>query len=187
MSGQPLSLRTESLKETLPRLTAGELLTLTGAVYAGGQESLCRLCELAEGGQPLPIDLSKAVLCCGLPAVGGRFWDLEDAPWVDDVLVVLLKHGLRAVVGRGERSDSVRRGLIQNRGVYFAALGSAAALNGTAVRTIGTAAFEALGEESLKRLGVLELPLITAIDTAGGDIYQKGRARYARKVPSQIW
>lgn len=190
MSGQPLSLRTEALNESLPRLTAGELLTLTGAVYAGGREALQRLGELAETGQPMPIDLSRAILCCGVPAEGGsggRFWDLEDAPWVDETLTLLLKHGLRAVVGRGERSDRVRGGLIQNRGAYFAALGSAAALNGAAVRSMSTAAFEEPGEKGLKRLGVLELPLIVAIDTAGGDIYQKGRARYARKISFQGW
>lgn len=190
MSGQPLSLRTEALSETLPRLTAGELLTLTGAVYAGGQETFFRLAELAETGCPLPIDLSRAVLCCGSPAAGGnggRFWDLEDAPWMDEALDILLKHGLRAVVGRGERSDRVRGGLIQNRGVYFAALGTVAALNGTAVRSVSVAAFQDAKDGGLKRLGVLDLPLVAAIDTAGGDIYRKGRTRYADRVPSQIW
>lgn len=190
MSGTPLPLRTEMLAEWLPRLTAGELLTLSGAVYAAGREAFDRLAQLSETGQTLPINLSTAILCCGTPTDtqnGGAFWDLKNEFWVDDALERLARNGLRVVVGRGERSERVRKTLIQNRGVYFAAMGSAAVLNGAAVKTAQTVAFEDLGEGALKRIGILELPLVVAIDSAGGDIYQKGPKRYLHSVSTQFW
>lgn len=190
MSGQPLALRTETLGEWLPRLTAGERVTLTGAVYATGVEGHRRLRKLLETGESLPIDLSKGLLCCGNPMenrAGSLIWDLEEAKATDRSATLLMDHGLRAVVGRGDRSEEVVSALIRNRGVYFAAMGSAATLNGAAVKTIQTVAFEELGEGALMRLGVLELPLVVAIDAAGGNLYRKGPARYQRQVDSNLW
>lgn len=190
MSGQPLALRTETLGEWLPRLTVGERVTLTGAVYATGVGGHRRLRKLLEEGKPLPIDLGKAVLCCGGPEEnreGRLIWDLDEAGSTDRSAPVLMDHGLRAMVGRGDRSDEVVSALIRNRGVYFAAFGSVAALNGTTVKTAQTVAFEDLGEGALKRLGLLELPLVVAIDAAGGNLYRRGPARYKRQTENTIW
>lgn len=190
MSGQPLALRSDTLAEWLPRLTVGEIVTLTGAVYATGVAGHRRLRELLEEGKPLPIALEKAILCCGNPEenrTGTLIWDLGEARATDRSIQTLMDHGLRAVVGRGDRSEEVVSALIRNRGVYFAALGSAATLNGATVKTIQTAAFEDLKEGALKRLGVLELPLVVAIDAAGGNLYQKGPARYRRQTETSVW
>lgn len=189
MSGQPLALRTDTLEEWLPRLTVGELVTLTGAVYATGVAGHRRLRELLEEGKSLPIHLEKAILCCGSPEearAGTMIWDLGEARMTDRSAPTLMDHGLRAMIGRGDRSEEVVSALIRNRGVYFAALGGAATLNGVTVKTVQTVAFEDLQEGALKRLGVLELPLVVAIDAAGGNLYQKGPARYQRQ-PEPLW
>lgn len=190
MSGQPLALRTESLAEWLPRLTAGEQITLTGAVYATGVAGHRRLRELLEVGKPLPIDLGKSVLCYGAPEEarpGGLIWEPGEAAETDRSVSVLMDHGLRAVIGRGDRGEHVTAAMIRNRGVYFAALGNAATLNGAAVKVLRPVAFEELGEGALMRLGILELPLIVAIDAAGGNLYRKGPERYCRQTKKEIW
>lgn len=190
MSGQILELRTETLGEWLPRLTAGERVTLTGAVYATGAEGHRRLRELIEAEKPLPVDLGKGILCYGGPTEnrsGSRLWEIGEAGEVDRDTPALMDHGLRAVIGRGDRSEKVVSALIRNRGVYFAALGSVDALNGATVKSAQTVAFEDLGDGALKRLGVLELPLVVAIDAAGGNLYRKGPPRYRRQVNSTLW
>lgn len=190
MSGQPLALRTDTLWEWLPRLTAGERLTITGAVYATGVAGHRRLRELLEAGASLPIDLGRGILCCGTPEenrAGTLVWDLEEARMTDRSVPTLMDHGLRAVIGRGDRGEEVISALIRNRGVYFAALGGAATLNGAAVKSRQTVAFEDLKEGALLRLGVLELPLVVAIDAAGGNLYRKGPVRYRRQGSTSIW
>ena len=190
MSGQPLALRTETLGEWLPRLTAGELVTLTGAVYAVGAKGALRLRELLERGEPLPVDLTRGAFCCGTPSEsreGTLTWDIGQAGEMRENTPILLDHGLRALIGRGDQPEEVISALIRNRGVYFAALGSAATFNGERVKTQQIVAFEDLGENALKRLGVLELPLVVAIDAAGGNLYHKGPERYRHRVNSPIW
>jgi fumarate hydratase subunit beta len=64
--------------------------------------------------------------------------------------------------------------------VYFAAVGGAAALISQSILAAEVIAYPELGAEAVRRLRVNELPVIVANDVHGGDIYERGRARYRR-------
>ncbi|MEA5043728.1 MAG: fumarate hydratase C-terminal domain-containing protein, partial [Petrimonas sp.] len=71
----------------------------------------------------------------------------------------------------------------QYTGVYFAAIGGAAALMAKCVESAEVIAFEELGTEAVRRLTVKELPVVVAIDCRGNDVYQTGRDAY--KISAQ--
>ena len=62
---------------------------------------------------------------------------------------------------------------IGSAGVYFAAIGGAAALISQSIKEAEVVAFAELGTESIHRLYVEDMPLIVACDAAGGDIFDR--------------
>jgi fumarate hydratase subunit beta len=62
--------------------------------------------------------------------------------------------------------------------VYLAATGGAGALIARCVQDCTVIAFPELGPEAIFRLIVKDLPLITAADTLGNDLYAAGPAKY---------
>ena len=72
--------------------------------------------------------------------------------------------------------EAIRR----NGGVYFAATGGAGALIALCVKVSRVVAFEDLGTEAVRELTVVDLPLIVAADSAGGNLYESGPAAYRR-------
>ena len=83
----------------------------------------------------------------------------------------LIQQGLRVMIGKGSRSEEVIDALKEHTGVYFAAIGGAAALMAKAVKEAEVIAFDELGTEAIRRLRVEELPVIVAIDHEGNDMY----------------
>lgn len=83
----------------------------------------------------------------------------------------LLDGGLGAIIGKGEMNDAVRDALKRNGAVYFAAVGGAGALYGSAIKSSQCIAFEDLLSEAVYRLEVENFPVIVAYDAAGGSIY----------------
>ena len=93
----------------------------------------------------------------------------------------LIAHGLRVMIGKGLRSPEVVDAIKQYKGVYFAAIGGAAALMGKCVKEAEVIAFDDLGPEAIRKLRVEELPVIVAVDCLGGDAYSLGRSQYTRR------
>jgi fumarate hydratase subunit beta len=92
----------------------------------------------------------------------------------------LLEAGLRAMIGKGERSAAVREAIIKHKEVYFVATGGAAALITKSIKKSETVAYEDLGAEALLKLTVEDFPAIVANDIYGGDIFEQAKAQYRR-------
>ena len=84
----------------------------------------------------------------------------------------LIENGLRFMIGKGLRGEEVTKAIIEYNGVYFAAIGGAAALMARRVISSEIVAFEELGTEAVRRLVVKDMPVIVAIDSKGNDIYK---------------
>ena len=85
----------------------------------------------------------------------------------------LLDMGLMAMIGKGKRSDEVREAVIKNKAAYFAAIGGAGALLSKCIQSSEIVAYEDLGTEAIRRLVVKDFPVITVLDTKGGDLYKE--------------
>jgi len=83
------------------------------------------------------------------------------------------------MIGKGERTDAVCEAIIRNRAVYFCAVGGAGALAAAHITSCEVIAYDDLGCESVKRLELSEFPLLTAIDSHGGNLFRDGRAAFS--------
>lgn len=90
----------------------------------------------------------------------------------------LLHLGLKAMIGKGKRSEQVVEAMKETGAVYLAAIGGAGALMASRVKTAQLVCYEDLGSEAIRRLEVEEMPLTVVIDSLGNNLYQTGPQEY---------
>lgn len=173
------------IREELDGLRAGDSVLLTGTIYTGRDAAHKRLCTLVAEGKPLPFDVrNQAIYYAGpCPAKPGDpigSCGPTTSYRMDAYAPTLCDLGLIGMIGKGQRSQAVIDAIARNGGVYFAATGGAGALIATSVKSARVIAFEDLGTEAIRELQVENLPLIVAIDAAGGNLYEEGPKQYAR-------
>lgn len=185
MSDRGVRLSAQELRQALPELRAGDRVLLSGVIYTARDAAHKRFFELLDQGKPLPIDIRDAVIYYAGPTPGQQGMAVgacgpTTASRMDAFAPRLLDLGLGAMIGKGERSQEVIDAIVRNRAAYFAAVGGAGALIATCIRSAQVVAFEDLGCESVKRMEVEDLPLTLAIDAAGANLYEMGRAQYQK-------
>ena len=124
-----LPLREEDIKG----LKAGDSVLLTGSMLTGRDAAHKRLYELIEQGKELPVDIQGETIYYVGPAPAKPGHAVGPAGptssyRMDKYAPALLDRGLKAMVGKGARSKEVIDAIVRNGGVYFAAIGGAAAL-----------------------------------------------------------
>ena len=83
----------------------------------------------------------------------------------------LLDLGLRAMIGKGKRSQAVRDAIVRNKAVYFAAVGGAGAILSQRIKKSEVIAYDDLGTEAIRKLYVEDFPVIVVSDTEGNSLY----------------
>ena len=128
-------------------------------------------------GETLPVDLAgQAIYFVGpCPAPPGRpigSAGPTTSGRMDAYSPVLIKEcGLRAMIGKGDRSQAVKDAMQEYGCVYFAATGGAGALIANSIVNAEVVAFDDLGPEAIYKLELKELPLVVAIDAHGKSMY----------------
>lgn len=181
-----LAIHTDQLAEYLPKLRAGDRVSLTGIIYTARDAAHKRLFQLLDEGKPLPFELKGAVIYYAGPTPGQQGMAVgacgpTTAGRMDGFAPRLLDLGLAAMIGKGERAQPVMDAIVRNGACYFAAVGGAGALIAKCIETAEVIAFDDLGCESIKRMSVRGLPLTVAIDCEGNDLFRQGRAVYCRE------
>ena len=172
-----LKITTPLTKETAKTLKAGDIVSLTGVVYAARDAAHKRMIETLAEGKDLPFDLADAVIYYlgPSPAREGRVIGSAGpttAGRMDKYTPTLLAEGLRGMIGKGRRSDAVVEAMKENGAVYFAAVGGAGALLSKHITKSEVLAYEDLGTEAIRRLYVEDFPVIVVIDSEGNDLYK---------------
>lgn len=163
-------------------LRAGELVSLTGALYTGRDQTHRRLCALLDAGKELPVDLAGQLLYYvgPSPARPGRVIGAAGPTTsyrMDSYTPRLLELGLLATMGKGARSLEVRQAMLERGAVYFAAIGGAGALLSGCIRKAEVVAFADAGPEALFRFEVENFPAVVINDVIGQDYYEMVAAR----------
>ena len=166
--------------EDLLSLKAGDSVVLSGIVYTARDAAHGRLINALEKGEPLPVELrGQTVYYAGpSPTPPGRPCGAigpTTSMRMDSFTPQLLRYGVRALIGKGDRNQAVEQALRENGAVYFAAIGGCAAYMAACVKKLEVVAYEDLGTESIKRLEVQDMPLTVAIDAHGGNAYQMAK------------
>lgn len=169
-------LQTPLSDETMRGLKAGEMLYLSGPVYTARDAAHKRMCELIAKGDSLPFDFAGQVVyyagpCPNKPGFVIGSVGPTTSGRMDAYTPTLIEHGLKAMIGKGLRDEAVVKSIVEHGGVYFAAIGGAAALMSQCVKSAEIIAFEDLGTEAVRKLMVEELPVIVAIDSNGNSVY----------------
>ncbi|MBN1369408.1 MAG: fumarate hydratase C-terminal domain-containing protein, partial [Dehalococcoidaceae bacterium] len=99
---------------------------------------------------------------------------------MDRYTLPLLKQGIKAMIGKGERSAETKRDIENCGAVYLVTLGGAGALLAGRVKKAETICYPELMAEAVMRLEVENFPVICAYDTCGGDIFSMQTERYRR-------
>lgn len=164
-------------KDKFRELKTGDTVLLTGTIYSARDAAHKRLCEMLDRGEALPIDLKDSVIYYTgpTPARPGKASGSAGPTTsyrMDSYTPPLLAEGISAMIGKGPRSEAVRKSAVEHGAVYFAAIGGAAALIAQSIICSEVVAFEDLGAEAVRKLEVEDMPLIVALDADGVDIYK---------------
>ncbi len=157
-------------------LRAGQALRLFGEMFTARDAAHARLMEALTAGEPLPFDLAGALIYyCG-PTPGPPPRPIGAAgpttsSRMDKYTPALYRAGVRATLGKGERTRAVREACREFGGLYLITVGGAGALLGSRVLSAEVVAYPDLGPEAVRRLVVADFPAWVAYDAHGGSLF----------------
>ena len=173
-------------EEIISDLKAGDYVYLTGTIYTARDAAHKRIDEALNNGVALPIDIKgQTIYYMGpSPAREGRpigSAGPTTASRMDKYAPRLLDLGLKGMIGKGRRSDAVRDAIVRNGAVYFAAVGGAGALLSKAIVSSEVVAYDDLGTEAIRKLEVVNFPVIVVIDKNGNNLYDIAQVQFNRE------
>ncbi len=166
-------------------LRAGDYVYISGTVYVARDAAHARMQEALDRGDALPFDVKdNAVYYMGpSPARPGQVIGSAGpttAGRMDKYAPRLIELGLRAMLGKGRRTEEVKEAARRCGCVYLATVGGAGALIAKCIKSSRVIAYEELGAEAVLEMTVEDLPAVVVLDCVGGDLYETEPAKYAR-------
>lgn len=157
--------------EKIKKLKTGEKILLTGKIYTARDAAHKRLLEDKE--KPFEIKNSIIFYAGPCPAAPGETIGPigpTTSTRMDDYTEELLKEGLIATIGKGERRDDIIKAHQKYGAVYLNATGGVASLLGQCVKNCKLIAYEDLGPEAIYELYVEKMPLFVACGNINEEI-----------------
>ena len=164
-------------------LRTGDSVRLSGVMYTARDAAHKRMVEALEKGLPLPFEVKgQTIYYMGpAPAKPGRIIGSAGPTTsyrMDIYAPRMMEAGLKGMIGKGQRSQPVLDAIKMNKAVYFAAIGGIGALMSKRIIKAEVIAYADLGTEAIRKLEVEDFPVTVINDIYGGDLYQRGKARY---------
>jgi fumarate hydratase subunit beta len=171
--------------EVTASLTIGDRVLISGVMYTARDAAHKKFFELLDRGEELPIPIEGQIIYFvgPTPAKPGRpigSAGPTTSGRMDAYTPRLLDLGLKATIGKGQRSEEVKEALVRNKAVYLMAVGGAAALIARCVKSAEIVAYPELGAEAVRRIEVVDFPAIVVNDSKGGDLFAEGIASYRK-------
>ena len=173
--------------EAIKDLRAGDNVLLTGVIYVARDAAHKRLVEALDNHKTLPFDIKgQTIYYMGpAPAKPGQVIGSAGPTTsgrMDSYAPRLMEAGLKAMIGKGNRSKAVREAMVKYKCVYFAAIGGTGALIAKSIKKAEIVAYEELGAEAIRKLEVKDFPVTVINDIYGRDLYEEGKAKYRVKI-----
>lgn len=159
-------------------LKAGDEVVFSGFIYTARDQAHKRIAQVIKNRKNPPFNLKGQIIyyCGPTKTPKGKVIGScgpTTASRMDAFSPLLLKAGLRAMIGKGSRSQEVADALGKHKAVYFITYAGCGALLSKHVLKIKPVAYKDLGPEAVYRLKVKDFPLIVAIDSRGKGIYKE--------------
>ena len=172
--------------ETIKKLTVGTRVVLTGVIYTARDAAHQRLIQALDKGERLPFDLNGQTLYYMGPSPARPGQVIGSAgPTTSSRMDIytprLIAAGIRAIIGKGNRSPAVTEAIKNYKAIYLATFGGGGALLAKSIKNVEAIAYEDLGTEAIRRLNVENFPAIVANDIYGDDLFEQGKTRYQRR------
>jgi fumarate hydratase subunit beta len=169
--------------ETVASLRSGDAVAIDGVIYVGRDAAHKRMVEGLDRDGKLPFDAKNQIIYYMGPSPAKPGQPIGAAGpttsyRMDAYAPRLMAEGLIGMIGKGNRSASVKEAIKQYKGVYFASIGGAGALLSKAIQKADPVAYEDLGAEALLRLEVEGFPVVVVNDMYGGDLYEEGKKKW---------
>jgi len=176
-------IKTPLTDEVVSSLVIGDEVLLSGIVYTARDAAHKRLVELINKGEPLPIELKGQVIYFvgPTPPPPGKVIGSAGPTTsyrMDPYSPLLIEHGLKGMIGKGEMGEKVVEAMKRFKAVYFAAVGGAGALLSQRIVSAQVVAYEDLGPEAIRELRVKDFPIVVAQDSFGGNLFVSGTEKY---------
>ena len=173
-------------REVARSLKAGDSVLLSGVIYTARDAAHKRLCELADQGKELPLDVKDSIIYFvgPTPAKPGEVIGSAGPTTsyrMDAYSPTLIELGLTGMIGKGKRKEAVVSAMKEYGAVYFGAIGGCGALLSRCIKKAEIIAYEDLGAEAIRRLEVENFPVVVIIDSEGNNLYETGVANYLEK------
>ena len=171
------------------QLKIGDHVLVSGVIYTARDAAHNRMIQALDAGQPLPIDIKGQLIYYVGPSptrpghTAGAVGPTTSMR-MDPFTPRLLREGLKACMGKGNRGPEVQDALKEYHAVYLMAVGGAGAMLSQFVKKIEVVAYEDLGTESIKRLEVADFPAVVMDDCQGRDLLMEGRRQW--RDPSKL-
>jgi len=163
--------------EDAKALRAGDYVYITGTIYSARDAAHKRMYEALQNEEKLPIEMKNNIIYYMGPSPARQGRPIGSAgpttsSRMDKYAPSLLDLGLKGMIGKGKRSETVKESIIRNGAVYFAAVGGAGALLSQRITKSTVIAYEDLGTEAIRELEVEKFPVIVVIDSEGNNLYE---------------
>ena len=161
----------------LQQLKAGDEVLVQGTVYAARDAAHQKMIAALESGDQLPFDITGQIIYYvgPCPAPPGRIIGSAGpttSSRMDVYTPALLARGLKAMIGKGDRSQIVKDAMIKYGAVYLAAVGGAGVYLSRRITSVEIVAYPELGPEALIKMEFKDFPCIVAIDNQGNSVYK---------------
>mgnify|MGYP001107643693 CR=1 FL=1 len=182
---KPIRINTPVDESFIRGLNAGDNVLINGMIYTGRDAAHKRLVELLEKGEELPIDLKGQIIYYVGPSPAKPGNPVGSAGpttsyRMDPYTPILLKQGLKGMIGKGTRSPEVVDTMKKCGAVYFGAVGGAAALIAKSIKKAEVVCYEDLGPEAIHKFYVEDFPAIVVIDSKGNNLYETEPPKYKK-------
>jgi fumarate hydratase subunit beta len=165
-------------EEDIRKLKVGDEVLISGKILTARDHAHKKLVEIIGKEEKLPVDLKGALIYYTGPSptpegkIVGSIGPTTSKR-MDRLTIPLLKFGLKATMGKGERSNEIVNLFKEYKVVYFITYGGCGAYLSQFVKEIKVLCFEELGPEAIYQLCIKDFPAIVGIDIYGNDFFKR--------------
>lgn len=177
------SIDTPLTKEMAYKLKSGDIVVINGFIYTARDSAHKEMINMLNQGKKLPFDIIDQIIYYvgPCPAKSGEVIGSAGpttSSRMDAYTPKLIELGLRGMIGKGLRDDTVIASMKKHGAVYFGAIGGAGALIAQSIVEEQIVAFPELGTEAIRKLKVKNFPVTVVIDSYGNNLYEMGKMKY---------
>mgnify|MGYP000057447201 CR=1 FL=1 len=165
-------------EKDIEKLNVGDEVLISGTILTARDKAHKKLVEIIKKGKELPVELKGRLIYYTGPSptpegkIVGSIGPTTSKR-MDKLTIPLLKFGLKATMGKGERSSEIVSLFKKYKVVYFLTYGGCGAYLSQFVKEIKILCFEELGPEAIYQLCVEDFPTIVGIDIYGNDFFKR--------------